>query len=141
MKDPAKLKELQQVFDSEARKYNVYLLQTSFADRADPAIRPSLTRGRTEFTYYSGMIRIPEGTTPDVKNRLYSVTAVVDIPQGGASGVLATQGGRFGGWGLLLLDDRPVFVHVFSNQPQHKYRVASNQQRVPGKHTLRFDFQ
>ena len=49
------------------------------------------------FTYYPGMIRIPEGSTPDVKNKSYRITAEVEIPEGGASGVLATQGGRFGG--------------------------------------------
>jgi arylsulfatase A-like enzyme len=139
--NPSKLKELQAVFDREATKYSVYPLDSSFVPRIDPAIRPSLTRGRSVFTYYPGAIRIPEGTTPDVKNRSYSVSADVDIPAGGANGVLATQGGRFGGWGLLVLEGKPVFVHAFSNQPQHKYRVASNQPLAPGKHTIRIDFQ
>jgi len=139
--NPAKLKELQEIFDREAKKYSVYPLDSSFAPRLDPAIRPSLTRGRSVFTYYPGAIRIPEGTAPDVKNKSYSVVATVDVPNGGASGVLVTQGGRFGGWGLLLLDGKPVFVHAFSNQPQHKYRVASNQKLPPGKHTVGFDFQ
>ena len=138
--NPAKLKELQAVFDREAKKYGVYPLDSSFTARVDPAIRPSLTRGRSVFTYYPGAIRIPEGTTPDVKNRSFSVSAELEIPSGGASGVLATQGGRFGGWGLLLLEDKPVFVHAFSNQAQHKYRVASGQTLAPGKHTVRFDF-
>jgi arylsulfatase len=140
-KHPAKLKELQAVFDREAKKYAVYPLDSSFASRVDPSIRPSLTRGRTTFTYYPGAIRIPEGTTPDVKNRSYSVSAEVEIPAGGATGVLATQGGRFGGWGLLLMDGKPEFVHAFSNQAQHKYRVASTERLAPGQHTIRFDFQ
>jgi hypothetical protein len=54
--------------------------------------------------------------------------------------VLITQGGRFGGWGLLLLDGKPEFDYAFSNQPQHKYRVASNEKLSPGKHTIKFDF-
>ena len=139
--NPAKLEELQAVFDREATKYSVYPLDSSFVPRVDPAIRPSLTRGRSVFTYYPGAIRIPEGTTPDVKNKSYSVSAEVAIPAGGANGVLATQGGRFGGWGLLVLEGKPVFVHAFSNQAQHKYRVASTQKLAPGKHTVRFDFQ
>jgi arylsulfatase len=139
--NPAKLKELQAVFDREAKKYAVYPLDSSFASRVDPSIRPSLTRGRNTFTYYSGAIRIPEGTTPDVKNRSYGVSAEVEIPAGGASGVLATQGGRFGGWGLLVMDGKPEFVHAFSNQAQHKYRVSSKEKLAPGKHTVRFDFQ
>ena len=124
-KHPEKLKELQAVFDREAKKYNVYPLDSSLAARFDPAIRPSLTRGRTVFTYFPGMTRIPEGSTPDLKNKSYRVSADVEIPDGGASGVLATLGGRFGGWGLLVLDGKPVFVHALSNQSRHKYRVAS----------------
>jgi hypothetical protein len=139
-KNPEKLKELQAIFDVEAKKYNVYPLDSTFAERVDPALRPSLTRGRNMFTYYPGMVRIPEGNTPDVKNKSYSVSAEVEIAQGGASGVLATQGGRFGGWGLLMLDGKPVFVHALSNQARHKYRISSDQKLSPGKHTIRFDF-
>jgi arylsulfatase A-like enzyme len=138
--NPEKLKQLQDLFWEEAAKYNVLPLQTTFADRVDPAIRPSLTRGRSTFTYYAGMIRIPEGSTPDLKNKSYVISADVDIPRGGANGVLATQGGRFGGWGLLVLDGKPVFVHALSNQKQHKYRVSSPQALAPGKHTIRFEF-
>jgi arylsulfatase len=137
---PAKLKELQKVFDREAKKYNVYPLDATFAERADVSIRPSLTRGRDTFTYYPGTFRVPEGSAPDLKNRSYTVTAEVEIPEGGAEGVVATQGGRFGGWGLLVIDGKPQFVSAFSNQQQHKYRVASDEKLTPGKHTLKFDF-
>ena len=92
-KNPGKLKELQTAFDVEAKKYNVYPLDSSFASRADPAIRPSLTRGRSEFIYYLGMVRIPEGSSPDFKNRSWAVAAEVTMPDNGASGVLATMGG------------------------------------------------
>jgi arylsulfatase len=139
-KHPEKLKELQDLFDREAKKYNVFPVDASAGERVDPAIRPSLTRGRNVFTYYPGMVRIPEGSTPDVKNKSYRVTADVVIPDGGANGVLATQGGRFGGWGLLVLDGKPVFVHAFSNQEKSKYRVAADERLSPGKHTITFDF-
>jgi arylsulfatase len=138
--NPAKLKELQGIFDREAKKYNVYPLDATFAERADVSIRPSLTRGRTTFTYYPGTVRVPEGSAPDLKNRSYTVTADVEIPEGAADGVIATQGGRFGGWGMLVFDGKPQFVHAFSNQPQHKYRVASDEKLAPGKHTIKFDF-
>jgi len=75
-----------------------------------------------------------------LKNKSYSITAEVEIPQRGTSGVLATQGGRFGGWGLLVLDGKPVFVHALSNQAKHKYRIASPEALTPGKHTIRFEF-
>lgn len=118
----------------------MYPLDSSFASRADPSIRPSLTRGRTEFTYFPGMIRIPEGSAPDFKNKSWTVAAEVKIPDGGANGVLATIGGRFGGWALLLRDSKPEFVYAFSNQPQDKFRIASDQPIPPGNHIIRFKF-
>ncbi|NLS02733.1 arylsulfatase [Rhizobium sp. P32RR-XVIII] len=138
--NPEKLRELQDLFWAEGARYNVLPLDASFAERVDPAIRPSLTRGRNVFTYYPGMIRIPEGSTPDIKNRSYSVSADVEISQNGSDGVLATQGGDFGGWGLLVIDRKPMFVHALSNQPQHKFKVASTEQLPPGKHVIRFEF-
>src|SRR6516164_1305732 len=58
-KEPAKLKELQGLWWPEAKKNNVLPLDASFAERADPAIRPSLTRGRMHFEYHPGAVRIP----------------------------------------------------------------------------------
>jgi arylsulfatase len=138
--NPDKLKELQAIFDQEAKKYHVYPLNATFAKRADVSIRPSLTRGRTTLTYYPGTIRVPEGAAPDTKNRSFTVTAEVEIPDGGADGVLITQGGRFGGWGLLLLDGKPEFAYAFSNHQQHKYRVSAKEKLATGKHTLKFAF-
>jgi arylsulfatase len=140
-KNPEKLKELQAAFDVEARKHNVYPLDSSFASRADPAIRPSLTRGRNEFVYFPGMIRIPEGSAPDFKNKSWTIAAELTILQGGADGVLATMGGRYGGWALLLRDGKPEFAYAYSNQPEHKYRVASAEPLAAGNHVVRVKFE
>jgi len=86
------------------------------------------------------MIRIPEGSAPDFKNKSWTIAADVTIPDDGASGVIATIGGRFGGWALLLNDSKPEFVYAFSNQPQHKFRIASDQVLAPGNHVVRFKF-
>ena len=86
------------------------------------------------------MIRIPEGSAPDFKNKSWSAAAEVEIPPKGANGVLATIGGNFGGWGLFLLNGKPQFVYALSNQPAHKFRVASPQALGPGNHTVRVDF-
>jgi arylsulfatase len=139
-KNPDKLKELQAAFDVEAKKYNVYPLDSSFASRADPAIRPSLTRGRTEFTYYPGMVRIPEGSAPNFKNKSWTAAAAVTIPESGANGVLATIGGRFGGWALLVQDNKPEFAYALSNQPDQKYRITSDQPLPAGNHVIRLKF-
>jgi arylsulfatase len=138
-RNPAKLKELQAAFEREAQKYNVYPLDSSLAERADVRLRPSLTRGRSTFSYYPGTIRVPEGAAPDTKNKDYIVSAEVEIPVGGAEGMLITQGGRFGGWALIIVDSKPEFDYAFSNQPQHKYRVAASEKLAPGKHTIKFE--
>jgi len=138
--NPTKLKDLQAAFDVEAKKYNVYPLDSSFAERADPAIRPSLTRGRNEFTYYPGMVRIPEGSSPNFKNKSFAVAAEINVPAGGASGVLATLGGRYGGWALLIQDGKPEFAYALSNQPEHKWRIISPAPIAAGDHTVRFSF-
>jgi arylsulfatase A-like enzyme len=139
-KNPAKLKELQDAFDVEAKTYNVYPLDSSAAQRLNPATRPSLTRGRLEFTYYPGMVRIPEGSAPDFKNKSWVVAAEVTVPENGANGVLATIGGRFGGWALLFWDSKPEFVYAYSNQPEHKFRIVSKETVPPGNHVVRFGF-
>jgi len=137
--NPKKLKELQAAFDKEARKYNVYPLDASFAERADVRLRPSLTRGHTTFTYYPGTIRVPEGTAPDTKNKSFSITAEVEIPGAGAEGVLITQGGRFGGYALVVMGGKPEFDYAFSQQPEYKYRIVSNEKLSPGKHSIFLD--
>jgi hypothetical protein len=67
------------------------------------------------------MIRIPEANSPDVHNKSFRISAVVEIPEGGADGVLATQGGRFGGWSLIILDGKPMFAYAYTNQDGAKY--------------------
>ena len=106
---PEKLAELRRLFDIESTKYNVLPLDNSKIERMNVDNRPSLTRGRAVFVYYPGMVRIPEGSAPSILNKSFKIGAEVMIPAGGAEGVLATQGGRFNGWGLYLLAGKPVF--------------------------------
>ena len=79
--NPKKLQDLEALFLIEAAKYNVLPTDSSFADRANPAIRPNLNRGRTHFEYYPGMIRIPEASAPDIKNKSFRITAVWKFPK------------------------------------------------------------
>ncbi len=139
--NPKKLRELQDLWWAEAARYNVLPLDASFAERFDTAIRPSLTAGRKTFTYSGPMVRIPEGTAPDTKNKSFTVSAEVEVPAGGdVQGVLATMGGRFGGWALLVSDGKPMFAYAFSNQDKHKFKVTGAEKLAPGKRVLRFDF-
>ena len=136
--EPEKLRYLQDLFWAEAGRYNVLPLDNSKVERGDVTNRPSLIHGRTTFTYYPGMVRIPEGTAPDFKNRSYRITAEVEIPQAGAEGLLITQGGRFGGLGLYVLDSRPVFH--YNTAGVARYTVAAKDKLKPGKHSIVVDF-
>jgi arylsulfatase len=113
-------------------------LDNSRIERFDVSLRPSLTKGRAEFTYYPGMVRIPEGSAPDFKNKSYRITAEVEIPEGGAEGVVMTQGGRFNGLGLYLLQGKPVFHYNLVGVD--RTTVAANDPLTPGKHTIIVDF-
>jgi arylsulfatase A-like enzyme len=137
-KETEKLRELQNLFWAEAQKYNVLPLDNSKTERFDVSLRPSLTRGRTEFTYYPGMVRLPEGSAPDFKNKSYRITADLEIPTGGAKGVLMTQGGRFNGLGLYLLNSKPVFHYNLVGV--ERTSIAGKEQLPPGKHTIVVDF-
>ncbi|HEX6883446.1 MAG TPA: arylsulfatase [Planctomycetota bacterium] len=138
-KEPARLEALQELFWKEAEKYDVLPLENGRVNRFDVSLRPSLTRGRDEFTYFPGLVRIPEGAAPDTKNRSWQITAEVAIPEGGAEGMLLTQGGRFSGWGLYLLEGKPTFCYNLAGVA--RYTIAASEALAPGAHTIAFDFQ
>ena len=138
--NPDKLKDLQKVFMSEAAKYQVFPLDDSYIERVRPENRPQPNKGRNSFTYFPGTVRITEGMAPNMKNTSYTVTAQVDIPQGGAEGILMTQGGYFAGTALMLLDGKPTFAYAFSHYPEHKWKVQAGEKLGPGKHTVVLDF-
>jgi arylsulfatase A-like enzyme len=133
-----KLQQLQLLFYAEAAKYNVLPIDNSKTIRMGPGIRPSLIEGRTSFTYYDGDVRIPEGSSPETKNRSFTIRADLEIPAKGADGMIITQGGLFGGWALYLDKGKPTFKYNTVNL--FHYTIASPQVLSPGKHTLVFDF-
>lgn len=136
-KMPDKLKEMQERFLVEATKYNVFPLDNSVLERIITP-RPSATAGRTVFTYSGVLPGLPPSDAPSILNKSYSITAEVEIPQGGAEGMINTLGGRFGGYGLYLLKGRPVFVYNLVDLA--RFRWEGKQALSPGKHTIEFDF-
>ena len=99
--NPDKLKEMQALFLTEAAKYQVLPLDNSGFVRLLTA-RPSAVAGKTVFTYTGENAGIPVGNAPSILDKDYTITAEVTIPAGGADGMIATLGGRFGGYGLFL---------------------------------------
>ena len=136
-KMPDKLRELQAVFLQEAAKYNVLPLDNSQLQRSVTP-RPSATAGQTVFTYSGEMPGIPGGNAPSLLNRSFAITAEVEVPQGGGEGMLATQGGRFAGYGLYLVKGKPVFTYNFLGL--ERTRWGAPQALAAGKHTIVFDF-
>ncbi len=98
---PDKLKQMQDIFYSEAKKHNVLPLDNTTLARWNTP-RPSLTAGRNVFTYSGELSGVPSSAAPNILDKSYTITAEVNIPEGGAEGMIVTQGGRFGGYGLFL---------------------------------------
>ena len=136
-KEPDKLRELQELFLVEAQKYQVFPLDNSILERL-LAPRPSATAGRTEFTYSGELSGLPDGSAPNTLAKSYSISAEVEIPTGGAEGMLNTLGGRFGGYGLYLLKGKPVFA--YNLLAVEHFRWEGPDALAPGKHTILFDF-
>jgi arylsulfatase A-like enzyme len=136
-KNPQKLKEMQELFMKEAKKYEVLPLDTTVVTRLILP-RPSIIAGRNVFTWTVPMTGTPLGDAPSVLNASYNFKAEVDIPDGGAEGMLITQGGRFGGYGFYVLQSKPVFTWNLLDLKRIKWEGP--EALAPGKHTLEFDF-
>jgi len=136
-KNPQKVKEMRQHFLAEARKHQVLPLDASVAARI-VAPRPNITAGRSEFVYTRPMVGLPQGDSPLLLNTSYTVTADIEVPQGGAEGMILTSGGRFAGYGFYLLKGKPVWLWNMVDLERLKWEGADA--LTPGKHTVEFDF-
>jgi len=139
-KQPVRLKEMQALFMKEAVKHDVLPIDDRLYERFDPSLagRPDLMGRRTSLTLYEGMTGMLENAFINVKNRSSTVTAEVEIPEGGANGVILAQGGRFGGWSLYMKDGKPMYVYNLDRL--ERTTVAAIQAIPPGKATIELDF-
>jgi arylsulfatase len=135
--NPQKVKEMRQEFLAEAKKYQVFPLDASVAARI-VAPRPDIAAGRSEFVYTHPMVGLPQGDSPLLLNTSYTVTADIDVPQGGAEGMMLTSGGRFAGYGFYLLKGKPVWLWNLVDLERLKWE--GTEALTPGKHTVEFDF-
>src|SRR5262249_49505557 len=100
--------------------------------------RPSLAAGRTVFNWSGEITGTPNGDAPSLLNCSYNFKADVDIPRGGAEGMIVTQGGRFGGYGFYFLKGKPVFIWNLVDLKRPRWEGPAG--LSPGQHTLEFDF-
>jgi arylsulfatase len=135
---PDKLRDLQQLFVLEASKYDVFPLD----DRLLPRFlgpKPSYTPDRSTFAYSGELMNVPfpgVAGAPNVLNKSYTMTATIDVPEGGAEGMLVTDGGRFSGYGFYLLKGVPTFTWNLLQLARVKW--PGKEALGPGKHTLKF---
>jgi arylsulfatase len=139
-KNPQKLAELQAVFLREAEQRHVLPMDDRVFERLDGATvgRPDLMAGRNSLTLAEGMTGMMEGVFVNVKNRSKTITAELDVPQGGANGTILAQGGRFGGWSLYVQDGVPAYGYNFLGMQQTS--IVASKPLAPGKATVKFDF-
>ncbi|MCL4768166.1 MAG: arylsulfatase [Hyphomicrobiaceae bacterium] len=137
---PAKLKQMQDLFMKEAEKHHVLPLDDRTIERTNAAFagRPDVLGDRTSLTLYEGMQGMLENTFMNVKNRSSKITADLDIPAGGANGAILSQGGRFGGWSLFMKDGKPAYTYNFLGLS--RYTVAAPQALPNGPATVTLDF-
>ncbi len=139
-KNPDKLKDLQRLFLAEAEKYNVLPLDDRRIERFVPTLagRPSLMWGRTSVTLYPEMSAMLENATLDIKNRSHTITAEIEVPQGGGEGVIIAQGGRFGGWTLYMKGGKLKYCYNWLDRD--RYTVESKDPLSAGKATVKLEF-
>ena len=139
-KNPQKLKELQDLFAKEAVRNHVFPLDDRRSERFNAAIagRPDLIGDRTSLTLYAGMTGIAENAFINIKGRSHAITAEVEVPEKGASGVIIAQAGRFAGWSLYMKEGR---VHeVYNYGGLERTTVSSPDALAAGKHTIEYEF-
>ena len=137
---PDKLRELQQVFVLEAAKYNVFPIDDRTGQRFNAAIagRPELQTGRTTQRFAPGMTHLMENTVLNVKNRSYTVTAQLEIPEEGVDGVIIVQGGRFAGWALYTIKNRIAFAYNWFESDM--YYIKADKPLPVGEVTVQYQF-
>ena len=139
-KEPAKLKEMQDLFMHEASLNHVLPIDDRSVERFDPKVagRPDLMNGRKTLTVYPGMTGMSENSFINIKNQSHSITADIIVPDGGIEGVLLAQGGRFGGWALYVKDGKPVYTYNWLGLK--RYNVVGDKKLEPGRATIVFNF-
>ena len=135
--DPAMLATLQRLWLIEATKYNVLPIDDRTGERLNPELagRPTLIRGNTQL-FFAGMGRLSENSVVSIKNKSFSITAEVDVPESGAEGVIIAQGGRFGGWSVYVKHGKAKFaynvlgIHLFTTEADTPIPAGNHQVRM-----------
>ena len=136
---PEMLAKLQRLWLIEATKYNVLPLDDRSSERFVPEMagRPTLIRGNSQL-FFAEMGRLSESSVVNMKNKSYSVTAEVDVPEEGAEGVIIAQGGRFGGWAVYFKAGKAKFAYNVLGI--REFIAEADAPLAAGTHQVRMEF-
>ena len=136
---PERLHHLQRLWLIEATKYNVLPMDDRTSERLEPSMagRPTLIRGTSQL-FFPGMGRLSENSVVSIKNRSFSITAELEVPNGGANGVIIAQGGRFGGWAVYAKDGKAKFV--YNTLGIQEFATVADAPIPTGRHQVRMEF-
>jgi Sulfatase len=130
---PEKLQELIALWWTEAGRYQALPLESRNAIEILTTERPQLSKPRTRYVYYSGGAEVPESVAPNIRNRSYTIAAEMDIETPEASGVVFSQGSRFGGHALYVKDGRLKYVYNWIGE---LVQVVVSDETVPSGHVV-----
>jgi arylsulfatase len=138
--EPAKLRQLQDLWWAQAAQYNVLPLDGRKIERINAELqgRPTPTAGRTTFTFYPGVAALPSGSAPNLLNKSWTVTADLQIPEGAVNGVVWAMGALDGGFTLYVRNGKPVFTGNYLGRTYS--RAAAAKALTQGHVVLRGEF-
>ena len=138
--NPQKLAEMKALFLQEAESNQALPIDDRVFERVNAELvgRPDLMAGRTSITLAEGMTGMTENVFLNIKNKPKTITAEIEVPEGGGNGTIIAQGGRFGGWSLYVLDGVPAYAYNFLGL--QRTTVSGTGKLEPGKATIRFEF-
>ena len=118
---PDKVRELVNLWFAEAGRNGAFPLDDRVAARDRARRRGRSSRRRASGTSTSPTCaEVPEKQAVNIRNRSFSIGALVDIPAPGAEGVLFAHGARFGGHALYVKDNRLHYVNSFVGMFEQK---------------------
>lgn len=136
-KNPEKLKELQALFVQEAKKFDVFPLDSRMAERLDSRNRV-VGEPKTSWTYYGNNVRLPEPIGPLIYPNSHTITAELTVPEKGCEGVIACAGGVSGGWTFYVKDGKLAYHYNFADF--EFYNVDAKEDLPAGKVTVKLDY-
>ncbi|HMG02919.1 MAG TPA: hypothetical protein VK596_07280, partial [Edaphobacter sp.] len=134
--NPAKLKEMESLFDEEAKRNHVYPIDPRISGRQHP--NPPPPRGRVFYTFYPGATHLYDALAPGTRNRSHTFTAYVTMPPGGADGVLVAEGGEASGYSLYIKDGRPAYAYNYFRR--ERTSIVAKDPLPPGDSTIELRF-